>query len=76
MKVSMWHDNRDIRIEEVPTPKPGPKEMLVNWCSLVGVTVSKRVVCWGSEKQGRLDLTIATLTRHLQREILIGRGGQ
>ena len=29
MRVSMWYNNRDIRIEEVPTPKPGPKEMLV-----------------------------------------------
>jgi len=29
MKVSMWYSNRDIRIEEVPTPKPGPREMLV-----------------------------------------------
>ncbi len=29
MKVSIWHNNDDIRIEEVPTPKPGPKEMLV-----------------------------------------------
>jgi L-iditol 2-dehydrogenase len=29
MKVSVWHSNADIRIEEVPRPKPGPKEMLV-----------------------------------------------
>ena len=29
MKVSRWYNNADIRIEEVPTPKPGPKEMLV-----------------------------------------------
>jgi len=29
MKVSIWHNNEDIRIEEVSTPKPGPKEMLV-----------------------------------------------
>jgi L-iditol 2-dehydrogenase len=29
MKVSMWYNNHDIRIEEVPTPAPGPKEMLV-----------------------------------------------
>ena len=29
MKVSYWHNNQDIRIEEVPTPTPGPKEMLV-----------------------------------------------
>ncbi len=29
MKVSMWYNNKDIRIEEAPTPKPGPKEILV-----------------------------------------------
>lgn len=29
MKVSYWYNNRDIRIEEVPTPVPGSKEMLV-----------------------------------------------
>jgi L-iditol 2-dehydrogenase len=25
----MWYNNKDIRIEEAPTPKPGPKEILV-----------------------------------------------
>jgi L-iditol 2-dehydrogenase len=29
MKVSVWYNNEDIRIEEVPRPKPGDKEMLV-----------------------------------------------
>lgn len=29
MRVSRWYNNRDIRIEELPTPAPGPKEMLV-----------------------------------------------
>jgi L-iditol 2-dehydrogenase len=29
MKVSVWYNNKDIRIEEVPRPRPGPKEMLV-----------------------------------------------
>ncbi len=29
MKVAMWYNNRDIRIEEVPTPSPGPYEMLI-----------------------------------------------
>lgn len=38
MRVSMWYNNRDIRIEEVPTPKPGPKEMLakVMSCGICG----------------------------------------
>ncbi len=29
MKVAYWYNNKDIRIEEVPTPNPGPTEMLV-----------------------------------------------
>ena len=29
MKVAKWYNNQDIRIEEVPTPAPGPNEMLV-----------------------------------------------
>lgn len=29
MKVSMWYNNKDIRMEEAPTPKPGQKEILV-----------------------------------------------
>jgi len=29
LKVSMWYNNKDIRIEEAPTPKPGQKEILV-----------------------------------------------
>jgi len=29
MKVARWYNNADIRIEEVPTPRPGPNEVLV-----------------------------------------------
>ncbi len=29
MKVALWYNNRDIRIEDVPRPQPGPREMLV-----------------------------------------------
>jgi L-iditol 2-dehydrogenase len=29
MKVSYWYNNKDIRIEEVPTPKPAQREILV-----------------------------------------------
>ncbi|UCD79524.1 MAG: zinc-dependent dehydrogenase [Desulfobacterales bacterium] len=29
MKIAKWYNNQDIRIEEVPTPRPGPNEMLV-----------------------------------------------
>ncbi|ABK18143.1 zinc-dependent dehydrogenase [Syntrophobacter fumaroxidans] len=41
MKVSYWHSNNDIRIEEVATPRPGPKEMLlkVASCGICGSDV-------------------------------------
>ena len=29
MKVSMWYNNNDIRLEEIPTPSPGQGEILV-----------------------------------------------
>ena len=29
MKVAVWYNNNDIRIEEVPRPTPGPHEILV-----------------------------------------------
>ncbi|MFH1981582.1 MAG: alcohol dehydrogenase catalytic domain-containing protein [Pseudomonadota bacterium] len=29
MKVAVWYNNKDIHIEDVPRPKPGPDEMLV-----------------------------------------------
>ena len=29
MKVAMWNNNRDIRIEEQPLRRPGPREMMV-----------------------------------------------
>jgi len=29
MKVSVWYNNEDIRIEEVPKPRPGRKEILI-----------------------------------------------
>jgi L-iditol 2-dehydrogenase len=29
MKVAVWYNNRDIRIVDIPTPEPGPREMLV-----------------------------------------------
>lgn len=29
MRVALWYNNRDIRLEDVPTPKPGPKEILI-----------------------------------------------
>lgn len=29
MKVAYWYNNKDIRLAEVPTPAPGPQEMLI-----------------------------------------------
>ncbi|MBN2408535.1 MAG: alcohol dehydrogenase catalytic domain-containing protein, partial [Candidatus Aminicenantes bacterium] len=29
MKAAVWHNNQDIRIEDVPLRRPGPREMLV-----------------------------------------------
>jgi len=29
MKISVWYSNKDIRIEEVPKPKPGHREILI-----------------------------------------------
>ena len=38
MKVAMWYNNRDIRLEEVPMPRPGPREMVVkiHACGICG----------------------------------------
>jgi L-iditol 2-dehydrogenase len=34
MRVAMWYNNRDVRLEERPTPKIGPGELLVKvWAS-------------------------------------------
>src|ERR1700739_2245280 len=29
MKVAMYYNNRDVRLEQLPVPKPGPGELLV-----------------------------------------------
>ncbi|MGB9499634.1 MAG: zinc-binding dehydrogenase [Dissulfuribacterales bacterium] len=41
LKVAVWYNNRDIRIEDVPRPKPGPREMLVKIisCGICGSDV-------------------------------------
>lgn len=41
MKVAKWYNNQDIRLEEVPTPSPGPREMLVKVmaCGICGSDV-------------------------------------
>jgi L-iditol 2-dehydrogenase len=41
MKIAKWYSNRDIRIEEVERPEPGPKEILVKVisCGICGSDV-------------------------------------
>jgi L-iditol 2-dehydrogenase len=41
MKAAIWHNNRDIRIEDVPLRRPGPREMLVKImsCGICGSDV-------------------------------------
>ena len=41
MKIAKWYNNKDIRIEEAQTPKPGPAEMLVKIisCGICGSDV-------------------------------------
>ncbi|MBU1186015.1 MAG: alcohol dehydrogenase catalytic domain-containing protein [Pseudomonadota bacterium] len=38
MKVAMWYNNRDIRLEDAPMPRPGPGEMVVkiHACGICG----------------------------------------
>jgi len=41
MKAAVWYNNRDIRIEEMPVGRPGPREMLVKVisCGICGSDV-------------------------------------
>jgi len=41
LKVAVWYNNKDIRIKDVPRPKPGPREMLVKIisCGICGSDV-------------------------------------
>jgi L-iditol 2-dehydrogenase len=41
LKIAVWHNNKDIRIEDVPKPTPGPREMLVKIisCGICGSDV-------------------------------------
>lgn len=43
MKAARWHGRRDVRVEEVPTPEPGPGEALlrVTWCGICGTDLEE-----------------------------------
>ena len=40
MRVAMYYSNRDIRVEEMPVPEPGPGELLVKvWASGICINI-------------------------------------
>lgn len=43
MLAARWHGRRDVRVEELPTPEPGPGEVLieVGWCGICGTDVEE-----------------------------------
>jgi hypothetical protein len=38
MKAAQYYGRRDIRVQEVPLPEPGPEQVLVSveWCGICG----------------------------------------
>ncbi|MFV1458146.1 alcohol dehydrogenase catalytic domain-containing protein, partial [Bacillus mycoides] len=38
MKALLWHNQRDVRVEEVPEPtvRPGAVKIKVKWCGICG----------------------------------------
>jgi (R,R)-butanediol dehydrogenase / meso-butanediol dehydrogenase / diacetyl reductase len=43
MKAARWHGTRDVRVETVPDPTPGPRDVLlrVDWCGICGTDVDE-----------------------------------
>src|SRR5438552_8337343 len=43
MKAARWHGRRDVRIEVVPDPTPGPQEVVlhVDWCGICGTDMEE-----------------------------------
>jgi (R,R)-butanediol dehydrogenase/meso-butanediol dehydrogenase/diacetyl reductase len=43
MKAARWHGPRDVRVEEVPDPRPGPSDVVlrVAWCGICGTDVEE-----------------------------------
>src|SRR5690349_16634264 len=43
MRAARWHGRGDIRVEDVPTPRPGPGELLlrVSWSGICGTDVEE-----------------------------------
>jgi (R,R)-butanediol dehydrogenase/meso-butanediol dehydrogenase/diacetyl reductase len=43
MKAARWHGRRDVRVETVPDPAPGPSDVIlrVAWCGICGTDVEE-----------------------------------
>jgi (R,R)-butanediol dehydrogenase / meso-butanediol dehydrogenase / diacetyl reductase len=43
MRAARWHGRRDVRVEEVPVPRPGPVDLLlrVRWCGICGTDLEE-----------------------------------
>lgn len=43
MRAARWHGRGDVRVEDVPIPRPGPGEVLlrVSWCGICGTDVEE-----------------------------------
>ncbi len=43
MRAARWHGRGDVRVEDVPIPRPGPGEILlrVSWCGICGTDVEE-----------------------------------
>ena len=72
MKVAMWYNNRDIRIEDLPRPEPGPGEMLVKVeaCGICGSDIvewyrlPRAPLVQGHEVAGEVVAVSADVTRY------------
>jgi len=62
MRVAMWYNNRDVRIEEMAIPQIGPGELLmrIEASGICGSDVmewyrlDRAPWCWGTRLPGRL----------------------
>ncbi len=43
MRAARWHGPRDVRVEMIPDPTPGPRDVLVrvDWCGICGTDVDE-----------------------------------
>ena len=60
MRAARYYGQKDIRVEEVPIPKPGPNQCLIEieWCGICGSDLHEYIV-------GKLQNHVLTLQQHL-----------